>query len=98
MSVSIELMANEKSSVFLNMAAVGVADIFEGASPPVEFLAKRCGEMLRANPWLAGRLRTVDGRGHSRILRPVRQQQIPRVRREFCLCPRGAVRGRPPRP
>lgn len=64
MSVSIELMANEKTSVFLNMAAVGVADIFEGGSPPVEFLAKRCGEMLRANPWLAGRLKTIDGQPH----------------------------------
>ena len=37
----------------LGEAAVGVADLFEGTNPPVEFLTKRAGDMLRANPWLA---------------------------------------------
>ena len=52
---SVELMTTETFN--LGEAAVGVADIFEGTNPPVEFLTKRAGDMLRANPWLAGRLR-----------------------------------------
>ena len=54
---SVELMTTETFN--LGEAAVGVADIFEGTNPPVEFLKKRAGDMLRANPWLAGRLKTV---------------------------------------
>ena len=53
-TVSVELMTTETFN--LGEAAVGVADLFEGTNPPVEFLTKRAGDMLRANPWLAGRL------------------------------------------
>ena len=53
-TISAELMTTETFN--LGEAAVGVADIFEGTNPPVEFLKKRAGDMLRANPWLAGRL------------------------------------------
>ena len=59
---SVELMTTETFN--LGEAAVGVADSFEGTNPPVEFLTKRAGAMLRANPWLAGRLKTVDGQPH----------------------------------
>ena len=59
---SVELMTTETFN--LGEAAVGVADLFEGTNPPVEFLTKRAGDMLRANPWLAGRLKTVDGQPH----------------------------------
>ena len=45
---SVELMTTETFN--LGEAAVGVADIFEGTNPPVEFLKKRAGDMLRANP------------------------------------------------
>ena len=48
---SVELMTTETFN--LGEAAVGVADLFEGTNPPVEFLTKRAGDMLRANPWLA---------------------------------------------
>ena len=40
--------------------APGIADYFAGP-PPEEFLAARCTEVLKLNPWLAGRLKTVDG-------------------------------------
>ena len=50
-TVSVELMTTETFN--LGEAAVGVADLFEGTNPPVEFLTKRAGDMLRANPWLA---------------------------------------------
>ena len=59
---SVELMTTETFN--LGEAAVGVADLFEGTNPPVEFLTKRAGDMLRANPWLAGRLKTVEGQPH----------------------------------
>ena len=36
-------------------------------NPPVEFLTKRAGDMLRANPWLAGRLKTVEGQPHLEV-------------------------------
>ena len=45
---SVELMTTETFN--LGEAAVGVADLFEGTNPPVEFLTKRAGDMLRANP------------------------------------------------
>jgi len=45
---SVELMTTETFN--LGEAAVGVADIFEGTNPPVEFLKKRAGDMLRAKP------------------------------------------------
>ena len=61
-TISVELMTTETFN--LGEAAVGVADLFEGTNPPVEFLTKRAGDMLRANPWLAGRLKTVDGQPH----------------------------------
>ena len=62
MTISVELMTTETFN--LGEAAIGVADIFEGTNPPVEFLTKRASDMLRANPWLAGRLKTVDGQPH----------------------------------
>ena len=61
-TISVELMTTETFN--LGEAAVGVADMFEGTNPPVEFLTKRAGDMLRANPWLAGRLKTVEGQPH----------------------------------
>ena len=62
---SVELMTTETFN--LGEAAVGVADLFEGTNPPVEFLTKRAGDMLRANPWLAGRLKTVEGQPHLEV-------------------------------
>ena len=41
-TISVELMATETFN--LGEAAVGVADLFEGTNPPVEFLAKRAGD------------------------------------------------------
>ena len=38
-TISVELMATETFT--LGEAAVGVADLFEGTNPPVEFLTKR---------------------------------------------------------
>ena len=61
-TVSVALLTTETFN--LGEAAVGVADIFEGTKPPVEFLTKRAGDMLKTNPWLAGRLKTVDGQPH----------------------------------
>ena len=57
-TVSVALLTTETFN--LGEAAVGVADIFEGTNPPVEFLKKRASDMLRANPWLAGRLNSLS--------------------------------------
>jgi len=56
---STRLLTNE-TSTNMNDMAPGIADYFAGP-PPEEFLAARCTEVLKLNPWLAGRLKTVDG-------------------------------------
>ena len=65
---SIELLPVENDALTLNLPAITTSTIYDGDAPAAEsFLRARIAEIVRANPWLVGRL-ARDGAGRVRLV------------------------------